>query len=88
MGNRPETRLPGGLPSQADDALGLIRYREHFPILARTTYLISNSLGAVPAAVADSLQSYFEAWASRGVRAWEDSCVDAEFGTRVTCSLR
>jgi kynureninase len=51
----------------------LARYRELFPILARTNYLISNSLGAVPAAAASSLQSYFDAWAQRGVRAWEDS---------------
>ena len=36
-------------------------------------YLISNSLGAVPASTAASLQAYFEAWATRGVRAWEDS---------------
>jgi kynureninase len=51
----------------------LARYRDQFPILAHTNYLISNSLGAVPAAAAASLQSYYEAWATRGVRAWEDS---------------
>ncbi len=48
-------------------------YRDRFPILGRTTYLISNSLGAAPAAVGASLQSYYEAWATRGVRAWEDA---------------
>src|SRR5262249_1090523 len=42
-------------------------------ILARTNYLISNSLGAVPAGVENSLRDYYETWASRGVRAWEDS---------------
>ncbi len=57
-------------PSGADP---LVRYRERFPILARTNYLISNSLGAAPATVATSLHSYYEAWATRGVRAWEDS---------------
>ncbi len=51
----------------------LARYRELFPILSHTNYLISNSLGAVPSSAASSLQSYFEAWATRGVRAWEDS---------------
>ena len=56
---------------RAEDPLA--RYRDQFPILARTNYLISNSLGAVPAATAASLQSYYEAWATRGVRAWEDS---------------
>jgi kynureninase len=50
----------------------LLAYRDRFPILAQTNYLISNSLGAVPRRVETSLQSYYEAWASRGVRAWED----------------
>ncbi|HEV3255884.1 MAG TPA: aminotransferase class V-fold PLP-dependent enzyme [Gemmataceae bacterium] len=50
----------------------LCRYRGRFPILAQTNYLISNSLGAVPAAASRSLQEYFEAWATRGVRAWEE----------------
>ena len=47
----------------------LLRYRPQFPILERTNYLISNSLGAVPRAVGPSLQSYFDSWATRGVRA-------------------
>jgi kynureninase len=55
--------------SRADS---LLAYRERFPILERTNYLISNSLGAVPAAVGASLQSYFDLWATRGVRAWEE----------------
>ena len=50
----------------------LLRYRSQFPILETTTYLISNSLGAMPRGVAGSLQSYAEIWAARGVRAWED----------------
>src|SRR6516164_7205440 len=50
----------------------LLQYRNRFPILERTNYLISNSLGAVPSSTADSLQAYYETWATRGVRAWED----------------
>jgi kynureninase len=50
----------------------LLTYRVRFPILEQTNYLISNSLGAVPAAVGPSLQSYFDLWATRGVRAWEE----------------
>jgi kynureninase len=50
----------------------LLTYRERFPILERTNYLISNSLGAVLAAAGPSLQSYFALWATRGVRAWEE----------------
>src|SRR6201987_6401819 len=53
-----------------------IRWRGEFPILGRTTYLISNSLGAMPRGVYDSLRGYAEAWAERGVRAWEDSWWD------------
>jgi kynureninase len=51
----------------------LLTLRDRFPILEHTNYLISNSLGAVPAAVGASLQSYYETWATRGVRAWEES---------------
>jgi len=49
-----------------------LRYRAEFPILDRTTYLISNSLGAMPRGVRDSLAEYAETWATRGVRAWEE----------------
>lgn len=49
----------------------LLAWRDEFPVLARTTYLISNSLGAMPRAVRDSLQDYADAWATEGVRAWE-----------------
>jgi kynureninase len=53
----------------ADDLLG---YRPQFPILERTTYLISNSLGAMPQGVYDAMKSYADIWATRGVRAWEE----------------
>jgi kynureninase len=51
----------------------LLAYRERFPILARTNYLISNSLGAVPAAAYGSVHDYVKTWATRGVRAWEET---------------
>jgi len=50
----------------------LLRYRDEFPILATTTYLISNSLGAMPRGVADAMRDYTDVWAARGVRAWAD----------------
>ncbi len=50
----------------------LLRYRSEFPILDRTTYLISNSLGAMPRDVEDALHHYTEMWNTRGVRAWEE----------------
>ena len=51
----------------------LLAYRDQFPILEHTNYLISNSLGAVPRAAAQALGDYYETWASRGVRAWEET---------------
>jgi kynureninase len=54
----------------------LLRYRAEFPILESTTYMISNSLGAMPRGVAASLQSYCDTWATRGVRAWEEEWWD------------
>jgi kynureninase len=50
----------------------LLKWRGEFPILDRSTYLISNSLGAMPKRVYDSLRGYANAWAERGVRAWEE----------------
>ncbi|MGA7380393.1 MAG: aminotransferase class V-fold PLP-dependent enzyme [Terriglobales bacterium] len=50
----------------------LLEYRPEFPILERTTYLISNSLGAMPRGVYDAIKGYADTWALRGVRAWEE----------------
>jgi kynureninase len=50
----------------------LLHFRDRFPILDTTTYLVSNSLGAMPRAVADRLAEYANEWATRGVRAWAE----------------
>src|SRR5580765_7507109 len=50
----------------------LLKWRSEFPILERSTYLISNSLGAMPRGVYDELRTYADSWAERGVRAWEE----------------
>jgi len=50
----------------------LLKWRGEFPILDRTTYMISNSLGAMPRGVYEGLRSYADSWADRGVRAWEE----------------
>jgi kynureninase len=50
----------------------LLDWRKEFPILAHTTYLINHSLGAMPRRTADALQEFAEAWATRGIRAWEE----------------
>lgn len=48
----------------------LLRFREEFPILERTNYLVSNSLGAMPRGVTRRLAEYVESWSTSGVRAW------------------
>ncbi len=58
----------------------LLRYRSQFPILKSTTYLISNSLGAMPQRVYDMLRDYADAWAARGVRAWQEKWWDLPRG--------
>ncbi len=56
--------------------LDLLAYRDRFPILASTTYLINHSLGAMPAEAARRLQRYADEWATRGVRAWGEGWWD------------
>src|ERR1051326_539380 len=54
----------------------LLRYRSEFPILDKTAYLISPSLGAMPRATYDRLHEYADIWAARGVRAWAEGWWD------------
>jgi kynureninase len=48
----------------------LTSYRDRFPILRDTTYLINHSLGAMPAAAEERLAEFARAWRERGIRAW------------------
>jgi kynureninase len=50
----------------------LTDYRDRFPILAETTYLISHSLGPMPAEAARRVAEYAETWNTRGIRAWSE----------------
>lgn len=54
----------------------LLKWRAEFPILDKTVYLISHSLGAMPRATYDRLHDYAETWATRGVRAWAEGWWD------------
>jgi len=47
-------------------------YRDQFPILEHTTYLINHSLGAMPVGAEEGLRRYAREWRERGVRAWEE----------------
>src|SRR5215218_1876044 len=54
----------------------LLDFRERFPILAETTYLINHSLGAMPAAAEERMVEYARSWNERGARAWEEGWWD------------
>ncbi|MFN2498294.1 MAG: aminotransferase class V-fold PLP-dependent enzyme [Pyrinomonadaceae bacterium] len=54
----------------------LLKWRSEFPILDKTVYLISHSLGAMPKATYDRLHEYADLWATRGVRAWAEGWWD------------
>lgn len=70
------------MPYQKDN---LLKWRKEFPILDKSTYLISNSLGAMPRSVYSKMQEYAETWADRGVRAWEEGwwMMNAEVGNTI-----
>jgi len=50
----------------------LLAWRNEFPILADTVYMISHSLGAMPRRTRDRLNEFADTWATRGIRAWEE----------------
>lgn len=50
----------------------LLRWRSEFPIVERSTHLISHSLGAMPRGVFARLEDYARLWNERGIRAWEE----------------
>jgi kynureninase len=70
----------------------LTGYRDRFPILAETTYLISHSLGAMPAAAEQRLAEYAHAWRTRGIRAWGEGWwtmrSTSEIGSRASSGRR
>ena len=54
----------------------LLAYRPEFPILDRLTYLVSNSLGAMPRTVPDRLAEFVDQWAALGVKSWANGWWD------------
>lgn len=48
----------------------LLSFREEFPILETTNYLVSNSLGPMPRTVPEKLAEYTRDWGDLGVKAW------------------
>ncbi len=54
----------------------LLEWRKEFPILEKTVYMVSHSLGAMPRRVYDKVQEFADMWATRGVRAWAEGWWD------------
>lgn len=50
----------------------LLAWRQEFPVLDNTVYLISHSLGAMPQRARARLNEYADVWSTRGIRAWEE----------------
>jgi kynureninase len=50
----------------------LLAWRKEFPVLDKTVYLISHSLGAMPRRTRDRLNEYADIWSTRSIRAWEE----------------
>ena len=77
---RERRRDGGGTPvgrGRSDTSLvELTDYRERFPILASTTYLINHSLGAMPAEAERRLERFAREWPTRGARAWGEGWWD------------
>ena len=69
--NAPQPASPAA--PAGDRLLGL---RDRFPTLEGCTYLISNSLGAMPRQAAADLGDYARTWTERGVRAWAETWWD------------
>jgi kynureninase len=54
----------------------LLEYRNRFPIVGETTYLINHSLGAMPAEAEERIAEYARTWRTRGIRAWGEGWWD------------
>jgi kynureninase len=50
----------------------LLHWRQEFPVLDKTVYLISHSLGAMPRRTRDQVNQYADVWSTRSIRAWEE----------------
>ena len=57
-------------PASSRQADALLAFRDEFPILETTNYLVSNSLGPMPRTVPEKLAEYARDWGELGVKAW------------------
>jgi kynureninase len=57
-------------PERSQKRDPLLALRDEFPILEKTNYLVSNSLGPMPRTVPERLAEYARDWGDLGVKAW------------------
>jgi kynureninase len=50
----------------------LLVWRDEFPALEKSVYMVSHSLGAMPRRAADHLRAFTDLWVTKGINAWED----------------
>jgi kynureninase len=50
----------------------LLRWRDQFPALERSVYMVSHSLGAMPRRTYDHLHAFADLWVNKGINAWDD----------------
>jgi kynureninase len=50
----------------------LLRWRDEFPALERSVYMVSHSLGAMPRRAYDYLRAFADLWVHKGINAWDD----------------
>ncbi len=77
----PDSRTPAAPGAKPAPHAELLEWRSEFPILERSTYLINNSLGAMPRGVRRELDRFADAWDERGVRAWSEGWWEMAVGT-------
>jgi kynureninase len=54
------------------DERALASYRDEFPALQRSTYMVSHSLGAMPRRAQAELAEFGRLWTDKGITAWDD----------------
>ena len=57
-------------PARSPQRDHLLAFRDEFPILEKTNYLVSNSRGPMPRTVPEKLAEYARDWGELGVKAW------------------
>jgi kynureninase len=68
--SEPERSRLAVIPASSRQRDPLLAFRDEFPILEKTNYLVSNSLGPMPRTVPEKLAEYARDWGELGVKAW------------------